>query len=46
MRDNGYDIRHHSIIHGIAVVKEKLKLDEDYIYVVKKLQDGVFINHQ
>jgi chromosomal replication initiation ATPase DnaA len=43
MRDNGYSIRHHSIIHGIEVVKEKLKLDQDYVYVVKKLQDGVNI---
>jgi hypothetical protein len=43
MRENGYDVKHHTIIHGIAVVKEKLKLDDDYVHVVDRLKDGVNI---
>jgi len=43
MRDSGYDVKHHTIVHGIAVVKEKLKLDQDYVKIVSMLQEGVNI---
>lgn len=30
MSNNGYDISHSSIHHGISVVKKKVKTDKDY----------------
>ena len=43
MNENGYVIQHSSIIHGIASVKEKIKLDKDYASVVKEVDRAVFI---
>jgi hypothetical protein len=43
MAENGYDIQHSSVIHGIASVKEKIKLDKDYASVVKEVDRAVFI---
>tara|TARA_R110001632_G_scaffold50941_1_gene126891 strand:- start:22221 stop:22517 length:297 start_codon:yes stop_codon:yes gene_type:complete len=41
MSDNGYDINHSSIIHGIKVVEGKLKKDQDYISAVKKIKNEI-----
>ena len=41
MSDNGYDINHSSIIHGIKVVKGKLKKDQDYIGAVKHIKNAI-----
>ena len=38
MSDNGYEINHSSIIHGINQVKEKINEDKDYVGVVKKVE--------
>jgi chromosomal replication initiator protein len=43
MAENGYIIQHSSVIHGIASVKEKIKLDKDYAAVVKEIDRAVFI---
>lgn len=43
MAENGYVIQHSSVIHGIASVKEKIKLDKDYAAVVKEIDRAVFI---
>ena len=38
MSDNGYDINHSSIIHGINQVQEKINEDKDYMGVIKKVE--------
>jgi chromosomal replication initiation ATPase DnaA len=43
MTDNGYNIKHSSIIHGISVTEEKLKTDKDYLSIVKDVEKAVFI---
>lgn len=43
MEENGYDIKHSSIIHGINSVSEKVKSDADYAHVVKDMEKAVFI---
>ncbi len=37
MAENGYNINHSSIIHGIGIVKGKLQLDADYKDVVNNI---------
>lgn len=37
MEENGYNISHSSIIHGINQVENKMLEDVDYINVVKRL---------
>lgn len=43
MTENGYEIKHSSIIHGIGVITERIKSDSDYMQVVKDIQKAVFI---
>ena len=43
MNENGYNIQHSSIIHGINVVSERIKSDNDYVAVFKDVQKSVFI---
>jgi chromosomal replication initiation ATPase DnaA len=43
MNDNGYNIQHSSVIHGIKVIEEKIKEDSDYVTVIKDIQKSVFI---
>lgn len=43
MKENGYDIQHSSIIHGILSVEEKIKNDKDYVTIVKEVEKAVFI---
>jgi chromosomal replication initiation ATPase DnaA len=43
MQENGYNIQHSSVIHGINVVTERIKTDYDYVSVVKDVQKSVFI---
>lgn len=37
MGKNGYEVGHSSIIHGIAQVKEKMKVDNDYERVYERI---------
>ena len=37
MSDNGYEINHSSIHHGISVVKKKMETDKDYIIEVNHI---------
>jgi|TARA_R100001443_G_scaffold40029_1_gene53411 chromosomal replication initiation ATPase DnaA len=39
MKENGYDINHSSIIHGINVMKEKISEDSDYIEVINSFEN-------
>lgn len=41
MEEHGYMIKHSSIIHGISSVEEKIKLDRDYLSVVKKIGSSI-----
>ena len=43
MSDNGYKIQHSSVIHGIAVIEERIKTDNDYISIIKEVEKAVFI---
>jgi len=43
MLDNGYKIQHSSVIHGIEVIEERIKVDNDYVVIVKELDKAVFI---
>ncbi len=39
MEDNGYNINHSSIIHGINVVKENIENDSDYLTITNQIQE-------
>jgi len=39
MSENGYQINHSSIHHGISVVKEKMLADKDYVKEVNLIKD-------
>ena len=43
MNEAGYDIKHSSIIHGIAAVQQKMADDKDYVSIVKDVERAVFI---
>jgi chromosomal replication initiation ATPase DnaA len=43
MSENGYAIKHSSVIYGINVISERVKSDSDYMQVVKDLEKAVFI---
>lgn len=43
MNEAGYDIKHSSIIHGIAVVEKRILDDKDYITIFKEIEKAVFI---
>jgi len=43
MSENGYEIKHSSVIYGINVISERVKSDSDYMQVVKDLEKAVFI---
>ena len=37
MAENGYNINHSSIHHGISQIKEKLEIDKDYIEQISNI---------
>lgn len=43
MRDNGYDVVHSVIIHGVNAMKKRIKDDRDYQAVIKEINRAVFI---
>jgi chromosomal replication initiation ATPase DnaA len=43
MAENGYNIKHNSIIHGVNSVESKLADDEDLASVIKSIQKAVYI---
>lgn len=43
LRENGYDIQHSSIIHGISSVEKKVDRDIDYRQLVKEISKSVSI---
>jgi len=38
MAASGYKIGHSSIIHGIKVSSDRMKLDDDYIHVIREVE--------
>jgi chromosomal replication initiator protein len=42
-KDNGYDIVHSSIIHGINIMNERVKDDKDYYTIIQDINKAVFI---
>jgi chromosomal replication initiation ATPase DnaA len=43
MRENGYDVVHSVIIHGIRAMETRAKEDKDYQSIIKELDRAVFI---
>lgn len=43
MKDNGYDVCHSVIIHGINVMKNKVEEDRDYRSITKEIDRAVHI---
>jgi chromosomal replication initiation ATPase DnaA len=43
MKENGYEIQHSSVIHGIASIEGRIKDDNDYVSIVKEIERAVFI---
>lgn len=41
MCDNGYDITHSTIIHGINIVADKVANDSDYVKMISKMEKAV-----
>lgn len=46
MRENGYDVSHSSIIHGINNVTRKVSTDKDYLSAFKDISKSVQFNNQ
>lgn len=42
-KENGYDISHTSILHGIKIMNERVKEDKDYYSIIQDLSRAVFI---
>lgn len=43
MKENGYEIQHSSVIHGIASIEGRIKDDNDYVSIIKEIERAVFI---
>jgi chromosomal replication initiation ATPase DnaA len=43
MNEAGFEIKHPSIIHGIACVEQRMADDKDYVSIVKEVERAVFI---
>jgi len=43
MKDNGYDVCHSVIIHGINVMNKKVDVDKDYKTIVNDIERAVHI---
>jgi len=43
MNNNGYIIQHSSIVHGVSIIKSKMKADRDYAQIIKDTEKAVFI---
>jgi chromosomal replication initiation ATPase DnaA len=43
MAENGYEIKHSTIIYGVGVMTERVKEDFDYAQMVKEIEKSVFI---
>lgn len=43
MGENGYDVKHPTVIYGIGTVERKVDEDDDYLQIVKDIQRNVFI---
>lgn len=43
MKENGLIVHHASLYHGIENVENRLKEDNDYVSIVKDIENSVFI---
>jgi chromosomal replication initiation ATPase DnaA len=43
MAERGYTIGHSVVIHGIDRVRRKMEEDEDYVRVIKNIEQSVYI---
>jgi chromosomal replication initiation ATPase DnaA len=43
MKENGYDVPHQTIAHGIKIVNEKINQDQDYKTIANDINKAVFI---
>lgn len=43
MAENGYEIQHSSVIHGISTTEKRLKEDKDYVTIVNQVDKAVHI---
>ena len=43
MEENGYNIKHNSIIHGINSIEKKMVLDRDLLSVIRDIEKAVYI---
>jgi chromosomal replication initiation ATPase DnaA len=43
MAENGYQIKHSTIIYGLSVMTERVREDFDYAQMVKEIEKSVFI---
>ena len=43
MNEGGSNVKHSSIIHGIAAVEQRIADDKDYVSVIKDVERAVFI---
>lgn len=43
MNEAGSNVKHSSIIHGIAAVEQRIADDKDYVSVIKDVERAVFI---
>ena len=41
MKDNGYDISHNSVIHGVKIVTQRLAEDADYTFIINSIEKSV-----
>ena len=41
MKDNGYEISHNSVIHGVKIVTQRLAEDADYTSIINSIEKSV-----
>jgi chromosomal replication initiation ATPase DnaA len=43
MGENGYNVPHANVIHGITKIEGRIKDDKDYVQIIKNIENSVFI---
>jgi chromosomal replication initiation ATPase DnaA len=41
MEENGYNISHPSVIHGVSIVSQRVAEDADYTFIIKSIEKSV-----
>ena len=43
MKENGYSVKHPTIIYGIKIIRDRMKEDADYVHIAKEIERCVVL---